>query len=71
MKNKERNFAIWSYSVIFLLLLSGCARLKNPNDIAIALPTQDLQIFVKESQSLDSAKKATLKEEYLKHFFSP
>lgn len=55
----------------FLSVFGGCARLENPQEILIHLPTQDLEPFVKESQSLKDSKQAMLKQEYLTHFFSP
>lgn len=68
LKDKIAIFTLLFFGLIFV----GCAqKLENPQEIAIALPTQDLKVFAQKSFSLNQAKKASLKKEYLAHFFSP
>lgn len=66
----KRDSIVWIASLV-LWLFCGCARLEKSDDIALPLPTQDIQDFIKDSKTLNPAKKAMLKKEYLEHFFAP
>ena len=73
MKIKNVRIISLMLALFVAAILSGCATkaIKNPQDIVVPLPPQDLSLFVKESHSLDNTKKLALKKEYLTYFFSP
>lgn len=63
-----RGFIFFACVALFL----GCAPKNFDSDsIVLDLPPQDLSVFAKDSSTLDSKIVQSLKQEYLKEFFSP
>ncbi len=56
MKIKNVRIISLMLALFVAAILSGCATkaIKNPQDIVVPLPPQDLSLFVKESHSLDT-----------------